>query len=154
PTNATGYSFSFKFYSMEYPYWVCNAYNDQFIALVSPPPQGSIKGNISFDSLHNPVSVNLGFFDVCNPNEQGLYAYDCNNSMLAHIGNCPAPPSPYCPSGVAALASTGFDALDVSYGGAGATSWLTSQAPITGGDLVTIRFALWDTGDNQFDSTT
>ena len=67
PTNATGYSFAFKFYSEEYPYYVCDSYNDQFIALVSPAPMGSINGNISFDSKNNPVSVNLGFFDVCDP---------------------------------------------------------------------------------------
>jgi hypothetical protein len=57
PTNATGYSFLFKIYSSEYPEWVCTSYNDQFIALVEPPPQGVINGNISFDSNHNPVSV-------------------------------------------------------------------------------------------------
>lgn len=65
PTNATGYQFNFKFYSFEYPEWVCTSFNDQFIALVSPPPIGSINGNISFDSMNNPVSVNVAFFDVC-----------------------------------------------------------------------------------------
>ena len=38
---------------------------DQFISLINPPPQGSIKGNISFDSQTNPVSVNVAFFEVC-----------------------------------------------------------------------------------------
>ena len=33
--------------------------NDQFIALVDPAPKGAINGNISFDSLSNPVSVNV-----------------------------------------------------------------------------------------------
>lgn len=66
PTNATGYSFDFNFYSFEYPEWVCDFYNDQFIALVSPPPAGSIGGNISFDSQSNPVSVNIAFFNVCS----------------------------------------------------------------------------------------
>src|SRR5262249_35497853 len=58
PSNATGYKFNFKFYSYEYPEWVCSDYNDQFIALVSPAPMGSVNGNISFDSKVNPVSVN------------------------------------------------------------------------------------------------
>jgi hypothetical protein len=151
PTNATGYSFSFKFYSMEYPYWVCDNYNDQFIALVSPAPMGSINGNISFDAMHNPVSVNLGFFDVCDPSQIDNYASDCQ----AQGGNCPNPPSPYCPSGTAQLKGTGFDVWDsVTNGTAGATSWLKSQAPVKGGSLVTIRFAMWDTGDDAFDSTT
>ncbi len=126
PTNATGYSFKFKFYSMEYPVWVCNSYNDQFIALVNPPPTGSVNGNISFDSMHNAVSVNLGFFDVCDPSQESQYASEC-------FGTCPTPPSPYCPSGTAQLAGTGFDVWDQQYGGGGATSWLTSQAPIKGG---------------------
>lgn len=143
PTNATGYSFNFKFYSFEYPEWVCNNYNDQFIALVSPPPMGSINGNISFDSMHNPVSVNLGFFDVCDPAGIGSYAADC-------FSNCPSPPNPYCPSGTAELQGTGFDVWD----DAGATSWLKSQAPVKGGSEITIRFAMWDTGDQSWDSTT
>ena len=121
PTNATGYAFNFRFYSFEYPEWVCTSFNDQFIALVNPAPQGSINGNICFDSQNNPVSVNVGFFDVC----QG------------------------CPAGTAELQGTGFDTWD----DAGATVWLESQAPVTGGQEVTIRFTIWDTGDQAWDST-
>lgn len=121
PTNATGYAFSFDFYSFEYPEWVCTAYNDQFIALVSPPPPGSINGNVSFDAMTNPVSVNIAFFEVCAG----------------------------CPLGTAELSQTGFDTWD----DAGATSWLATTAPVDGGDLVTIRFVIWDTGDNAWDST-
>jgi hypothetical protein len=152
PTNATGYSFKFKFYSFEYPTWVCNSYNDQFIALVNPPPAGSINGNISFDANHNPVSVNLGFFNVCDPSQESLYASNC----LGGFGStCPSPPSPYCPSGTAELQGTGFDIWDPDTNGtAGATSWLGTQAPVTGGSILTIRYAMWDTGDQNYDSTT
>ena len=121
PTNATGYSFNFKFYSFEYPEWVCTSFNDQFIALVNPAPAGSVNGNISFDSATNPVSVNIAFFDVC----------------------------PGCPMGDAELAGTGFDV----WNDAGATSWLQTTAPVTGGDEVTVRFAIWDTGDQAWDSS-
>ena len=121
PTNATGYSFLFDFYSFEYPEWVCTSFNDQFIALVNPPPLGAINGNISFDSKTNPVSVNIAFFDVC----QG------------------------CALGAGELAGTGFD----TWNDAGATSWLKTQAPVTGGQEVSIRFAIWDTGDPAWDST-
>lgn len=124
PTNATGYAFSFDFYSFEYPEWVCTSYNDQFIALVDPPPMGAINGNISFDSLTNPVSVNIAFFEVC-----------------AEAG---------CTLGTAELAGTGFDA----WNDAGATSWLVTTAPVDGGTELTIRFAIWDTGDQAYDSTT
>ncbi|MFO0551187.1 MAG: choice-of-anchor L domain-containing protein [Polyangiaceae bacterium] len=145
PTNATGYSFDFKFYSFEFPEYVCDSYNDQFIALVTPPPQGSINGNISFDNKGNAVSVNLGFFDVCDPGGQADYAYWCN----VFGGNCPNPPVPYCPSGAAELTGTGFDTWD----SAGATVWLKSQAPVTGGQEFTVRFAIWDTGDQALDSS-
>ncbi len=121
PSNATGFQFDFDFYSYEYPEWVCTSYNDQFIALVSPPPEGSIDGNISFDAMGNPVSVNIAFFDVCQN----------------------------CALGTAELTGTGFDQFD----DAGATSWLTTTAPIEGGTEFTIRFALWDTGDASWDST-
>ena len=121
PKNATGYSFEFNFYSFEYPEWVCTSFNDQFIARVSPPPMGSINGNISFDSKKNPVSVNIAFFEVCAG----------------------------CALGTAELSGTGFD----SWNDAGATSWLTTQAPVVGGDTFDVRFAIWDTGDDAWDST-
>ena len=84
PANAKGYSFDFKFYSFEYPEWVCTTFNDQFVAIVEPAPEGAINGNIAFDSQTNPVSVNIAFFDVCEG----------------------------CPLGTADLADTGFDILD------------------------------------------
>ncbi len=152
PTNATGYSFKFKFYSFEYPTWVCNSYNDQFVALAIPAPTGSLNGNISFDADHNPVSVNLGFFDVCDPSQKSLYASNCINGFGS---TCPTPPNPYCPSGTKDLLGTGFDIWDPDTNGtAGATSWLTSQAPVQGGSILTLRFAMWDTGDQNYDSTT
>lgn len=134
PTNATGYAFSFDFYTFEYPEWVCDFYNDQFIALVSPPPPGSINGNISFDAMTNPVSVNVAFFEVC------------------------AAP---CALGTSELLGTGFDLWDtnntwppyVPIEDAGATSWLVTTAPVDPGAEVTIRFAIWDTGDQLWDST-
>jgi hypothetical protein len=121
PTNATGYSFSFRFYSFEYPEWVCTSFNDQFITLVDPAPAGSVLGNICFDSKKNPVTVNIGFFDVCSG----------------------------CPAGTNDLVGNGFDTWD----DAGATVWLTTQAPVKGGEEVTLRFAIWDTGDQLWDST-
>ncbi len=121
PTNANGYKFDFKFYSFEYPEWVCKSFNDQFMALVSPAPMGALNGNISFDSQHNPVSVNVAFFDVCAG----------------------------CAQGTNELTGTGFDVWD----DAGATQWLQTLAPIKGGSDFTVRLAVWDTGDQAWDST-
>ncbi len=126
PSNATGYSFDFFFYSFEYPEWVCTSFNDQFIALVDPAPKGSVNGNVSFDSKKNPVSVNIAFFTVCDPQ-----------------------PSHPCPDGPGLMAGTGFN----DWNDAGGTNWLTTTAPIKGGDTFKIRFAIWDTGDQIYDST-
>ncbi len=143
PSNATGYSFEFAFMSFEFPEWVCTSYNDQFIALVTPPPQGSINGNISFDAQTNPVSVNVAYFDNCDPSGVSGYA------SLCFGGSCPAPPNPYCPLGAGFMDGTGYN----EWGDAGSTGWLVTTAPVTGGDTFTIRFAIWDTGDDNLDST-
>jgi hypothetical protein len=126
PTNATGMSFEFSFYSHEYPEWICTSFNDQFIALVEPAPMGSIDGNVSFDAATNPVSVNIALFDVC----QG------------------------CSLGTSELTGTGFDTWGFDgLADAGATSWLQTTAPVTAGQEFNIRFAIWDTGDTAYDST-
>jgi hypothetical protein len=157
PTNATGYAFAFKFYSFEFPDWVCdkNGYNDQFIALVTPPPAGafvppgSTGGNVCFDGNSHPVSVNLGFFDACDPSSPTRFATHCKSAG----GTCPPTPSPYCPAGLADLQGTGFDVWHGATGPAGATRWLQTQAPVQPGAIVTIRFAIWDAGNGQYDST-
>jgi hypothetical protein len=123
--NATGYKFDFKFYSFEYPEYVCTSYNDEFIALVAPAPMGSLNGNISFDVQGAPVSVDNALFQVC----------------------------PGCPLGDAELMGTGFEVPPAGWNDAGGTAWLETQAPINGGQDFTIRFAIWDTGDTAYDST-
>ncbi|MBK8943092.1 MAG: hypothetical protein IPM79_37200 [Polyangiaceae bacterium] len=91
----------------------------------SPPPAGSVNGNICFDSQTNPVSVNIAFFEVCAG----------------------------CSLGTTDLIGSGFDNGFGSGGDAGGTSWLQTQAPVTGGETFSIRFAIWDTGDTALDST-
>jgi len=151
PTNATGYKFNFKFYSFEFAEWVCTDYNDQFIALVNPPPMGAQNGNIVFDSMNNPVSVNIAFFDVCDPAQNSDFGLECNN--LGTGSPCPPQPNPYCPSGAADLQGNGFDNAFGSFEDAGATSWLQTTAPVDPASEITIRFAIWDTGDQAWDST-
>ncbi|WP_437315695.1 choice-of-anchor L domain-containing protein [Sorangium sp. So ce385] len=120
PQNATGYEFLFKFYTYEYPEWVCEDFNDQFVALATPAPPGSYNGNLSFDGEGRPVSVNIAFFDVCDG----------------------------CPLGSSELVGTGFSPRRD-----GGTRWLKTRAPVRGGEEISLRFILFDTGDNRFDST-
>jgi hypothetical protein len=141
PSNAYGFSFDFDFYTYEWPGFVCSTYNDFFVAILSPIPPGQMDGNVSFDSQGNPVSVNNAFLSVCG----------CE-------GN---PPSPClaggktftCPLGNVELIGTGFG-FDTGFEDHGATSWLQTQAPVEPGTELTIRFAVYDSGDGVLDSTT
>jgi hypothetical protein len=157
PSNATGYAFNFKFYSFEFPDWVCDTagYNDQFVALVTPPPMGayvpmgSMAGNISFDGNNHPVSVNMGYFDVCDPSSPTRFATHC----ISGGGMCPPLPNPYCPLGLGDLAGTGFDTWHMTVGPAGATRWLQTQAPVQAASIITVQLTIWDAGNAKFDST-
>ncbi len=78
PTNATGFKYKFRFFSFEFPEYVCSAFNDQYVALMTPKPMGAVNSNISFDASNNPVSVNVAFFNA-NPNDligTGFDAWD------------------------------------------------------------------------------
>ena len=69
PTNAQGFSFQVKFYSDEYPGFICSNYNDLFLAAMNPAPVGSAPvdtGNITFDANGEPLSVNNALFAVCD----------------------------------------------------------------------------------------
>ena len=65
PTNAQGFSFSFNFFTYEWPDFICSTFNDFFVSLLMPFPANQPDGNISFDSQGNPVSVNNAFLEVC-----------------------------------------------------------------------------------------
>ncbi len=128
PTNAQSMSFDFDFYTYEYPNYICSSYNDFFVALVeSQHPTNPQNKNISFDRKGNSVSVNNGFLEVCEPGFHGGKQFSC---LL----------------GTEPLMGTGFE-------GHGATGWLQTQAPIIPGEEITIRFAIWDMGDESLDST-
>jgi hypothetical protein len=141
PTNATGFSFDFSFYTFEWPGFVCSTYNDFFIAYLLPFPTGQTDGNISYDSAGNPISVNNALLEVCG----------C-------AGN---PPSPCfaggkqfnCSLGNLELIGTGFG-FDTSFQDHGATSWLRTTAPVQGGSEIVLRLVTYDSGDSVLDSTT
>lgn len=78
----------------------------------------------------------------------GNVAFDANGNPvsvnIAFFDVCDG-----CPQGTAALLGTGFDTWD----DAGATTWLRTTAPVTPGQTFTVRFMIWDTGDQAWDST-
>jgi hypothetical protein len=142
PSNAQGFSFDFDFFTYEWPGFICSQYNDFFVALLTPIPMGQSDGNISFDSQGNPVSVNNALLDVCG----------CANN----------PPNPCqaggksfpCSLGDQYLEGTGFG-KDLAFGqDHGSTYWLATQAPVQPSSDITIRWAVYDSGDGVLDSTT
>jgi len=132
PTNATGFTFDFNFFTYEWPTFVCSTYNDFFVALLSPIPMGQSDGNISFDQQGNPVSVNNAFVDVCT----------CAGGPPCFAGGRTFP----CSLGGAGLLGTGFE-------GHASTGWLVTKAPVKGGETITIRWTTFDSGDGILDTT-
>jgi hypothetical protein len=144
PSNARSLSFDSIFYSYEYPDFICEPFNDFFIALLTPAV--SADGNIVFDPNGDPIGVNTGLLAVCDPS-------------LQQAG---APKQFACAQGTMLLRGTGFGAGEYSeqglfgeYEGEGgaSTGWLTTLVPAPPGAIITLRFAVWDTGDFKLDST-
>lgn len=136
PTNARSLAFNLDFYTYEFPEYICDEYNDFFVALMSPAPMGVTDGNISFDSQGNLVSVNAGFLQVCKPQVAGGKNFAC-------------------PLGTSQLQGTGFE-LDPDgfpIDNSAATGWLETSAPVVPGSTIKLRFAIWDSGDPYLDST-
>ena len=139
PSNAHGFSFNFNFFTYEWPNYICSKFNDFFVALLSPIPMGQSDGNISFDTQGNPVSVNNAFIEVCGC--QG------NPPMPCNAGGKSFP----CSLGDQGLVGTGFKDQFQDHG---STGWLFTKAPVAPGEQITMRWAVYDSGDGILDSTT
>jgi hypothetical protein len=143
PTNAKGLMFDFDFYTFEYKDYVCSAYNDQFVALLfSKSPDVPANHNIAFDAQKNSVCVNNGFVEVCDP-----FTY-----MGAKMG-VPFMRSFACQYGTKELSGTGFDSSLREQVTHAATGWLRTRANVVPSEELTLRFAIWDGGDEGLDST-
>ncbi len=147
PTNAFSFTYSFKFYSSEYPEFVCQQYNDFFVTLLTTqwqpdpmanPPELPLPAdkNIAFDSNGNAVSVNNAFFEVCFP-PVGAPAGTCPSGTLELVG-----------TGMGGWPSGGVS--NVKDGGG--TVWLKNDAPVVPGETIEIEFITWDAGDHNVDS--
>lgn len=151
PTNARSFAFDANFFSAEYPEWTCSAYNDFFVVLLdslwSGVPANPADGNLAVHGAV-PVGVNLAAGDT------GLFTA-CENGPIGCAAGATAGTISTC-SGTAALAGTGFDLLGTACGTndlvGGGTGWLTVRGNVLGGEVITLRIALWDTGDALYDS--
>ncbi len=137
PSNANSFSFDFQFFSAEYPVWVCTEFNDEFLVEMESPGEFTTATNITFDSKMNPITINNGLFTVCT------------NSTTQYTMNCKSP--------VTDIAGTGYeDTSSGLLGGkdpiGGSTGWLTTTAPVTPNEEVTLHFIIFDEGDHIYDS--
>lgn len=140
PKNARGFSLDFDFFSGEWPDYVCTKYNDGFLVMAGAE-------NVAFDAAGRALSVNNAFFDRC--------------TVATQTGCRGEPPifgTSTCGGDLGELEETGFYAPglycngQLSTGG-GATGWLTTQAPASPGQTLSMELLIWDTGDPKFDST-
>lgn len=150
PTNAQSFSVMIYFFSAEYPEYVCTAFNDFFVTLIES------------SNNTNPADTNIAVY-----NDNGtLYPVGVNilaasdtlftQCVDGNVSQCNVP-TPYngCVS-TAQLAGTGFE-LDASACGfngdiGGGTGWLQMTGNVTPGEVMTLRFAIWDTSDAAWDS--
>ena len=176
PANVKGFSFDFRFFTAEYPQYVCTRWNDFFLALLTdengkPLPGVKEDGNISFDEHDNPVSVNNAFFTSCVEipcDYEGVHNASPSTGGIdyGHREGCPAIMA--CNNGtqkcntcrqaevadVEAYSSNpyiGNKTWNNEYGGG--TAWLTTTAPVESGKVFNLDFYIWDTGDSKLDST-
>ncbi len=144
PTNAGALDFDFDFLSTEFPSFVCDGYDDTFVALLRSGASGiPADHDVAFDAKGDRVSVNNSFIEECVAQS---YQYLSGTVMYA------------CPLGSSQLQGTGvledkgmLNGMEVWQGGA--TGWLTTRAAVVPGETITLRFAIWDSGDSINDST-
>ncbi len=130
PSAAKGFKFRFKFFSKEYPDFVCDNYNDFFLALVAAKSSEIPNDhNVSFDSKGNPVSVNNAFFT------------ECVESACTKPTGCST-----CENG-----SDNVKAYVSNPSKAGATSWLYTSVPVEPSETFTLDLVIFDAGE-KFDS--
>jgi hypothetical protein len=158
PTNAQSFSLSTNFFTAEYPEWVCTAYNDFFVVLLdsswSGTPANPSDKNLAVYTAPNgskyPVGVNLatgstGLFSQCQNAQTG-----CGDILGMHGNNTSC-------NATTQLAGTGLDAntsdlCNNSTMQGGGTGWLVTSGNVKGGEVMTLRIAIWDTSDHVYSS--
>lgn len=143
PTNAQSASFDFQFFTYEWHDFICQQFNDFFVAHVEPFPMGQMDGNIAFDGKGNPISVNNAFIDSCG----------CPGNPP---GKCDAGGVSFtCGLGKTFLQGTPFETDLATVGWThGSTGWLRTTMPVTPGTTFRIRLVTYDSSDGNYDSST
>ena len=123
PINAGSFSFDFAFFSEEYPVYVCQGFNDTFLAIQTSQqyPDGQ---QIAYDANGHRINVNNSFFQDCNSCTNCVPGYDftvdCTREQPRAAGRHELRE---------ALGATAPIAVQPTHG-SGGTDWLTTTSPI------------------------
>ena len=123
-------------------------FNDSFVAWLQSAAWLGNGGdlNIAFDSMGNAVSVNNALLQPLHAEHADRLRRDTGRAGTAA-----------CTAGPNELQGTGFYNLGTyctsQRTGGGATGWLTTKAPVKGGETITLQLIIWDTGDANWDSS-
>jgi len=151
PTNATALSFDSAFFTDEYPSYICTPYNDFFQVLVAPERAGGTPdGNVVFDRDGNAVSVNNSLLGACTPGRHGEKDFACPLGFEPLMGTG----FEECARGLIGPGGGLFGGLiggEDQYGAS--TGWLNTEFAVTPGEILTLRFTIWDSGDGELDSS-
>ncbi len=158
PGNARSFSLAANFFSSDYPESVCGQFNDVFVALLDSgfagapanPVDKNLATYIAPNSAAYPLGVNLAYGNT------GLFTQCVNGATGCASGN---PSTIYTCTSTSGLTGTGMDiaapadSCGVSGGMVGGgTDWLMLRGNVIPGEIITLRLALWDSGDSSYDS--
>ena len=121
PAGTFGFSYDFAMFSAEYPVYYQTQFNDMYIAWLESEQW---TGNVSFDEMGNPISLNAGFLDY----------KDAPNPF-----DCPAP----CQAP---------ELQGTSMQGHAGTRWLTTTAGVTPGEQIELVLGVFDLSDSALDT--
>lgn len=154
PTNVASFKIRGRFFSAEYPEYVCSPFNDQMIMLIDTP--GANVGNppdknlMTYGDSMNvnwPIGINLAsgtpLFQTCVTKANSPSCWDDSVSTAS------------CQSGPADLTTTQFGFANNGDAGCvagGATTWLATRGNVSPGSIFELRTAVWDVGDHALES--
>lgn len=149
PSNAHAIAFDAIFLTADYPEYVCSPPTDVFVALLDssyagPNPNPADK-NIA--RTGTPISANCVASGDCP-------FFNCKNGPTGCGTGGVA--STYAGCSGPQLLGTGFELVDDACEAGdligGATTWFRSAGNVVPGEVITLRFGIWDSGDGTMDS--
>lgn len=130
PPGATAFSIDWKYYSRDYPYYICTPFVDAAAILLD--------GANVLEVADRTVTANT-VSEICQSGTTG----EGGTNLASHT----------CTFGTAELAGTGFDAPDSNGDLGAASTWQTLTVPVTPFQTYTIVLTIWDTSDGTLKST-